>query len=59
MFNPENDSRPELPVKVTVDARTNSLIVAGAPKRVADVKSYIALVDIPARSRSKVHVVRV
>ncbi len=59
IFQPENDPRPELPFKVTVDPRTNSLVVAGAPKRIAEVKKYIALVDVPKRSKGRVHVVRV
>jgi general secretion pathway protein D len=59
IFKPDVDTRPELPLKVNVDPRTNSLIVAGAPKRIADVRKYVALVDVPARTKGKVHVVRV
>jgi general secretion pathway protein D len=59
LLKPDHDTRPELPFKVTVDLRTNSLIVAGAPKRLAEAKKYVALVDVPARSKGSVHVVRV
>lgn len=59
VFQPESDSRPELPFKVTVDPRTNSLIVAGAPRRLAEIEKYVELVDVPRRSKGKVHVVRV
>lgn len=56
---PDRSSAPPLPLKVNVDPRTNSLIVSGAPKRIADVKRYIELIDVPKRAKGKVHVVRV
>jgi general secretion pathway protein D len=59
LFQPKGDTRPELPFKVTVDERTNSLIVGGAPGRLAEVKRYIQLIDVPKRSKGGVHVVHV
>ena len=44
---------------MVVDARTNSLVVQGAAGRVKAVREYVELVDRPARSKSRVHVVRV
>jgi general secretion pathway protein D len=49
----------ELPLRVVVDERTNSLVVSGARQRIADVRRYLATVDVPARSKSGLHVVRV
>ena len=51
--------KTDKPLRVVVDARTNSLVVQGAASRVADVRRYVELVDQPARSKSRVHVVRV
>jgi general secretion pathway protein D len=60
LFPPgDSTSTPVLPLKVTVDPRTNSLIVAGAPKRIHEVRKYVELVDVPKRAKGKVHVVRV
>jgi general secretion pathway protein D len=59
VFPPQGDSRPESPLKVTVDPRTNSLIVAGSHTRVMEVKKYVELVDVPKRSKGKLHVVRI
>jgi general secretion pathway protein D len=53
------DAKSDEPLRVVVDARTNSLVVQGAVGRVAEVRKYVELVDRPARSKSRVHVVRV
>jgi general secretion pathway protein D len=50
---------PELPFRIVVDERTNSLLVQGAPARIAEVKTLIETLDAPARSTSGLHVVRV
>ena len=55
----KNDTRPEVPFKVVVDPHTNSLIVQSRPARLAEVRKYVELIDVPKRSNSKVHVVRV
>jgi general secretion pathway protein D len=61
VFTPKSqaDTRPEVPFKVVVDPRTNSLIVDAPPSRQAEVRRYIDLVDMPKRSKSGIHVVRV
>jgi len=53
------DDKTDKPLRVVVDARTNSLVVQGAPSRVTEVRKYVELVDQPARTKSRVHVVRV
>ncbi len=50
---------PAIPWQVTVDARTNSLIVQGAAARVAEVRGLIELMDVPSRAASGFQVVRV
>jgi len=55
----EPGDAPDLPYKVVVDERTNSLVVSGAARRVADVRRYVALVDAPARDSKGLHVVRI
>jgi len=50
---------PEVPWKVVVDARTNSLVVQAAPARIAEVRSFVETIDVPKRSDSGFHVVRV
>jgi general secretion pathway protein D len=50
---------PELPLEVVVDERTNSLVVSGAKSRVLDVRRYLAMIDVPSRSPSGIHVVRI
>ncbi len=50
---------PERPWRVVVDSRTNSLLVQGPPARVAEVGALIETLDLPTRSASGVHVVRV
>ncbi|MFI5315295.1 MAG: secretin N-terminal domain-containing protein [Myxococcota bacterium] len=61
VFTPKDksDIRPEVPFKVVVEARTNSLIVEAPPSRQREVRKYVDLVDVPKRSKSGVHVVRV
>lgn len=56
-FQPGN--APELPLRVVVDERTNSLLVQGAPARIAEIRTLIDTLDAPARSASGLHVVRV
>ena len=58
-FDDKGDSRPQLPFKVVPDPRTNSLVVGGAPARIAEVRKYVELVDVPRRSKSRIHVVRI
>ena len=53
------DAKTNEPLRVVVDARTNSLIVQGSPGRVRAVRDYVELVDRPAPSKGRVHVVRV
>jgi type II secretory pathway component GspD/PulD (secretin) len=50
---------PALPWRVVVDARTNSLVVSGPAARLAEVRDLIVLLDVPSRSASGFHVVRV
>jgi general secretion pathway protein D len=50
---------PDIPWRVTVDERTNSLVVQGAPARVRYVRELIELLDVPARAASGFQVVRV
>jgi general secretion pathway protein D len=52
-------SAPGPPWKIVIDARTNSLVVKGAPARLAEVRDFIELLDVPSRSASGFHVVRV
>jgi general secretion pathway protein D len=61
VFKPgdKDDSRPDVPWKLVIDPRTNSLIVTSTQQRLVEVRKYVALVDVPRRSRSKIHVVRV
>ena len=58
VFKPDANA-PDLPLDVVVDERTNSLVVSGARQRVASVKSYLELIDVPARDGKGLHVVRV
>ena len=53
------DAKSGEPLRVVLDARTNSLVVQGAARRVAEVRKYVELLDQPARTKSRVHVVRV
>jgi general secretion pathway protein D len=53
------DAAPVLPLRVVVDERTNSLVVSGARSRVADVRRYLETVDVPSRSPTGFHVVRI
>ncbi len=55
----ESETTPGPPWKVVVDARTNSLVVSGAPARVTAIRDYLELIDVPSRSPSGFHVVRV
>jgi general secretion pathway protein D len=50
---------PDVPWRVIVEERTNSLIVQAARERVDDVRAFIALVDVPSRAPSGYHVVRI
>lgn len=50
---------PEVPWRIVVDERTNSLVVQAAPARVAEVRRFIETIDVPKRSDSGFHVVRV
>ncbi|MEX2205786.1 MAG: secretin N-terminal domain-containing protein [Myxococcota bacterium] len=50
---------PDIPWRVTVDERTNSLVVQGAPTRVREVRDLIELLDVPSRAASGYQVVRV
>jgi len=50
---------PDVPWKVVVDERTNSLVVQAPPARLADVRRTIETLDLPSRSASGYHVVRV
>src|SRR5262249_15508573 len=60
VFTPKtDDGRPDVPMKVVIDQRTNSLVVQSRPARLLEVRKYLDLVDVPQRKRSKVHVVRV
>ncbi len=51
--------RPAIPWQVVVDERTNSLVVQGAPARVAETRKMIELLDVPSRAPSGFQVVRV
>ncbi|HTO52323.1 MAG TPA: secretin N-terminal domain-containing protein [Myxococcota bacterium] len=57
--NDKDDTRPAVPFKVVVDPRSNSLVVQSRAERLAEVRKYVALVDVPRRSRTKIHVVRI
>jgi len=61
VFTPDGktDTRPDVPFKVVVDPRTNSLIVEAPRGRLAEVRRYLDLIDVPRRSKSGFHVVRV
>ena len=48
-----------LTVRVLVDVRTNSLIVEGAPKRLAAVRRFVRALDLPAPAAGGLHVVKV
>ncbi|HXZ85761.1 MAG TPA: secretin N-terminal domain-containing protein [Myxococcota bacterium] len=58
-FDDKADTRPTTPLRVVPEPRTNSLVVGGAPERIAEVRRYVELVDVPRRSKSRLHVVRV
>ena len=45
------DAKPDEPLRVVVDERTNSLVVQGAPERVAEVRDYVELRRLPSRAR--------
>ncbi len=57
VFEPRD--APTVPWKVVIDERTNSLVVQGAPARLAEVHDLIELLDVPSRSASGFQVVRV
>ena len=50
---------PDLPARIVVDERTNSLLVQGAAARVAEIGKLIETLDVPSRGASGIHVVRV
>lgn len=50
---------PDVPWRVIVEERTNSLVVQAARARIDAVRRFIALVDVPSRAPSGYHVVRI